>query len=214
MALVAMGLGVLVIANDFTALNVALPCDRAGFRRRRRDRAVGDQRLRASTFGMVIVTGGRLADMFGRRRVFFIRSAIFAARSPSSAAPAQEVGWLIATRVGMGIGGALMWPAILGTWRSPALPASAPGSRAGSSSASPASTAPARSARCWARVSHRRAQLALDLLPQRADPPLRRPAPPPRPARARRRGAPDRLRRHRVALGWPVAPAARARPVR
>jgi MFS family permease len=27
---------------------------------------------------VLIVTGGRLADMFGRRRVFFVGSAIFA----------------------------------------------------------------------------------------------------------------------------------------
>ena len=64
----------------------------------------------ALTFGMVIVTGGRLADMFRRRRVFFIGSAIFAAFSLLGGA-AQEVRRLIATRVGMGIGGALMWPA-------------------------------------------------------------------------------------------------------
>ena len=36
----------------------------------------------ALVFGVLIVTGGRLADLFGRRRVFFIGSAIFAFRSP------------------------------------------------------------------------------------------------------------------------------------
>ena len=35
----------------------------------------------ALMFGVLIVTGGRLADMFGRRRIFFIGSAIFAAFS-------------------------------------------------------------------------------------------------------------------------------------
>ena len=62
---------------------------------------------------MVIVTGGRLADMFGRRRVFFIGAVIFAVFSALGGA-AQSADWLIATRVGMGIGAALMWPAILG----------------------------------------------------------------------------------------------------
>ena len=32
----------------------------------------------ALVFGVLIVTGGRLADMLGRRRIFFIGAAIFA----------------------------------------------------------------------------------------------------------------------------------------
>ncbi len=124
MALVAMGLGVLVIANDFTALNVALPAIEEDF-----NVDVGTAQwvinAYALTFGMVIVTGGRLADIFGRRRIFFIGSAIFAGFSLLGGA-AQDIGWLIATRVGMGIGGALMWPAVLGMTFA-ALPASRAG---------------------------------------------------------------------------------------
>jgi EmrB/QacA subfamily drug resistance transporter len=112
MALVAMGLGVLVIANDFTALNVALPAIEKDF-----NVDVGTVQWVINAyclvFGMAIVTGGRLADMFGRRRAFFLGSAIFAAFSLVGGA-AQDTPWLIASRVGMGIGGALMWPAILG----------------------------------------------------------------------------------------------------
>src|SRR4051794_19802863 len=67
MALFAMGLGVLVIANDFTALNVALPAIEQDF-----DVDVGTVQWTvnayALTYGMVLVTGGRLADMFGRRK--------------------------------------------------------------------------------------------------------------------------------------------------
>jgi EmrB/QacA subfamily drug resistance transporter len=62
---------------------------------------------------VLIVTGGRLADLFGRRRAFFVGAAIFAAFSALGGA-AQSEAWLIAMRVLMGIGGALMWPAILG----------------------------------------------------------------------------------------------------
>jgi MFS family permease len=62
---------------------------------------------------VLIVTGGRLADLFGRRRAFFIGSAIFATFSVLGGA-AQSEAWLIGMRVLMGIGGALMWPAILG----------------------------------------------------------------------------------------------------
>lgn len=67
----------------------------------------------ALTFGVMIVTGGRLADMFGRRNAFFPGTAIFASMSALGGA-AQTETWLIATRTLMGIGGALMWPAILG----------------------------------------------------------------------------------------------------
>jgi len=112
MALVAMGLGVFVIANDFTALNVALPAIESDF-----DADVGTVQwvinAYALVFGMAIVSGGRLADMFGRRRIFFIGSILFAAFSLLGAlAPTLDV--LIGARVGMGIGGAMMWPAILG----------------------------------------------------------------------------------------------------
>ncbi|MET0927007.1 MAG: MFS transporter [Solirubrobacterales bacterium] len=112
MALFAMGLGVLVIANDFTALNVALPAMEQDF-----DVDVGTIQWTVNAyvlvFGMGLVTGGRLADMLGRRLIFFIGTAIFAAFSALGAiAPSADV--LIAARIGMGVGGALMWPAILG----------------------------------------------------------------------------------------------------
>jgi EmrB/QacA subfamily drug resistance transporter len=112
MALLAMGLGVIVIANDFTALNVALPAIEHDFNV---DVGTAQWVINAYclVFGMAIVTGGRLADLFGRRRAFFIGSAFFAGFSLLGGI-AQDSIWLIAMRVGMGVGGALMWPAILG----------------------------------------------------------------------------------------------------
>src|SRR5436190_19730446 len=112
MALVAMGLGVIVIANDFTALNVALPAIENDF-----NVDVGTVQWVINAyclvFGMAIVTGGRLADLFGRRGTFFLGTAIFAGFSLLGGV-AQDTPWLIGARVGMGIGAALMWPAILG----------------------------------------------------------------------------------------------------
>src|SRR3954452_14384666 len=112
MALVAMALAIFVIANDFTALSVALPAMEKAF-----DADVSTVQWvingYALVFGVLIVTGGRLADMFGRRRVFFIGSAFFAGFSVLGGI-AQDAGWLIACRALMGIGGALVWPAILG----------------------------------------------------------------------------------------------------
>src|SRR3954449_4012023 len=107
-----MGVAVVVIANDFSAINVALPTMERDF-----DTNVNTIQwvvnAYALTFGVMIVTGGRLADMFGRRRAFFLGTAIFASMSALGGA-AQTESWLIASRVLMGIGGALMWPAILG----------------------------------------------------------------------------------------------------
>jgi EmrB/QacA subfamily drug resistance transporter len=107
-----MGMAVVVIANDFTAVNVALPTMEQDF-----DTNINTIQwvinAYALTFGVMIVTGGRLADMFGRRNAFFLGSAIFASMSALGGAAPTET-WLIAARTLMGIGGALMWPAILG----------------------------------------------------------------------------------------------------
>lgn len=107
-----MGMAVVVIANDFTAVNVALPTMESDF-----DTNINTIQwvinAYALTFGVMIVTGGRLADLFGRRNAFFVGSAIFATMSAlGGLAPSES--WLIAARTLMGIGGALMWPAVLG----------------------------------------------------------------------------------------------------
>jgi len=107
-----MGIAVVVIANDFSAINVALPTMEKDF-----DTSINTIQwvvnAYALTFGVMIVTGGRLADMFGRRNAFFLGTAIFASMSALGGA-AQSEAWLIVTRTLMGIGGALMWPSILG----------------------------------------------------------------------------------------------------
>jgi EmrB/QacA subfamily drug resistance transporter len=111
-ALVAMALGVFVIANDFTALSVAIP-------NIEHDLSTTLTKAQwvingyALVFGALIVTGGRLADLFGRKRIFMIGAAIFAVFS-LVAGLVPGVNGLIAARMLMGVGGALMWPAILG----------------------------------------------------------------------------------------------------
>ena len=107
-----MAVAVIVIANDFSAINVALPTMEKDFHTDV-NTIQWVVNAYALTFGVMIVTGGRLADMFGRRRAFFLGTAIFASMSALGGA-AQTETWLIASRVAMGIGGALMWPAILG----------------------------------------------------------------------------------------------------
>ena len=112
LALIAMGIAVFVIANDFSAINVAIPQVESDFET---DVSTAQWVVNAYalTFGVMIVTGGRLADIFGRTRTFFVGSAIFASMSLAGATAPTEA-WLIVARVLMGIGGAMMWPAILG----------------------------------------------------------------------------------------------------
>jgi EmrB/QacA subfamily drug resistance transporter len=112
LSLFAMALGVLVIANDITAMNVAIPAIEQDF-----GTGVTTSQWVVNayslSFGVLIVTGGRLADLFGRREAFFLGAGIFASMSLLGGL-AQSEAWLIATRAVMGIGGALMWPAVLG----------------------------------------------------------------------------------------------------
>ena len=112
LALVAMGLGVFVIANDFTALSVAIPEIESDL-----DAGLSQAQWVINgysvVFGVLIITGGRLADQFGRRRVFMIGASIFAAFSLlGGLAPTIEL--LIACRALMAVGGAMVWPAVLG----------------------------------------------------------------------------------------------------
>src|SRR3954452_21808474 len=111
-ALAAMAAAVFVIANDVTALSVALPDIEREF-----DSNVSTVQwvinAYALVFGVLIVSGGRLADLFGRRRIFFVGSAVFATFSLLGALAQSDI-WLIVCRALMGIGGAMMWPAILG----------------------------------------------------------------------------------------------------
>src|SRR5436309_8537324 len=112
LAFVALGLSVVILANDFSALNVSLPTIEQDF-----DADVSTMQwvinAYALVFGVLIVTGGRLADIFGRKRMFFVGAGLFALFSLLGGV-AQDAGWLIAARALMGIGGALMWPATLG----------------------------------------------------------------------------------------------------
>ena len=112
LGLAAMALAVLVVANDFTALSVALPAMEKDFSA---DISTVQWVINgyALVFGVLIVTGGRLADMFGRRRIFFLGAGVFAVFSVAGGL-APNVGVLLGSRALMGIGGAMMWPAILG----------------------------------------------------------------------------------------------------
>jgi MFS family permease len=66
----------------------------------------------ALTFAMGMVTGGRLADMFGHRRIMLIGLVLFLIASLGCAL-APSVGGLIGARAFQGIGSALIFPSLV-----------------------------------------------------------------------------------------------------
>ncbi|HEY7197703.1 MAG TPA: MFS transporter [Gaiellaceae bacterium] len=107
----AVAFGLFMIMLDNTIVNVALPAIA-------RDLKIGISELEwvvngyALTFAVVMLTGGKLADMLGRRLIFVCGLAIF---TGASLACGLSTGpdMLIAARVVQGVGSALMNPATL-----------------------------------------------------------------------------------------------------
>jgi EmrB/QacA subfamily drug resistance transporter len=98
----AVSLGLFMIMLDNTVVNVALPSIQ---------RDLG-AKLSALAFAAFLLTGGKLADMLGRRLVFVAGLVVFAGSSLACAL-APGAGFLIGARVVQGVGAALMNPATL-----------------------------------------------------------------------------------------------------
>src|ERR1044072_372763 len=96
---------------DNTVTNVALPSIQRDF-----DASLSSLEWTINaytlTFAVLLVTGGRLGDIFGRRQVLLIGVVIFALASAPLAPPPSE-GFLVASRAVQGVGAALMMPATL-----------------------------------------------------------------------------------------------------
>src|SRR6187401_3874444 len=107
----AVAFGLFMIMLDNTIVNVALPSIQ-------RDLNIGISELEwvvsgyALTFAVLMLTGGKLADMLGRRRIFIVGLAIFTASSLACGL-ATGATMLIGARVIQGVGSALMNPATL-----------------------------------------------------------------------------------------------------
>lgn len=109
--LVACVLGSAVVFVDSTVVNVALPALRRDF-----GAGLGAQQWVMEayllTLGALILTGGALGDLYGRRRVFNLGLAAFGVTSVAcAAAPSVEV--LIGARGLQGLAGALLVPSSL-----------------------------------------------------------------------------------------------------
>jgi EmrB/QacA subfamily drug resistance transporter len=109
--LAAVSIGLFMIMLDNTVVNVALPA-------MRRSLHMSLSELEwvvagyALTFAAFMLTGGKLADFVGRRRIFAIGLAVFTASSLACGL-APNGGFLIGARIAQGLGGALMNPATL-----------------------------------------------------------------------------------------------------
>src|ERR671931_1668994 len=107
----AMCFALFMIMLDNTVVNVALPSIQ-------RDLGSSLSGLEWTmngytlSFAVLLATGGRLGDIFGRRLTFLIGVVLFALSS-AAAGLAPGTATLIASRVAQGIGGALMMPATL-----------------------------------------------------------------------------------------------------
>jgi len=101
-----------VLQLDFSVVTVALPTIQRelGFAPADLQWIVTGYAL---TFGSLLLLGGRLGDLGGRRRLLLIGLAAFGLTS-LSAGLAQSPGWLIASRIAQGASAALVAPAALG----------------------------------------------------------------------------------------------------
>jgi EmrB/QacA subfamily drug resistance transporter len=109
--LAAVSFGLFMIMLDNTVVNVALPT-------MQKDLHVTLSSLEwvviayALTFASLLITGGKLADLYGRRRIFVLGLAIFTLSSLACGL-ASSAGFLIGARAVQGVGAALMNPATL-----------------------------------------------------------------------------------------------------
>jgi EmrB/QacA subfamily drug resistance transporter len=109
--LAAVSFGLFMIMLDNTVVNVSLPAmqDSLGLQISELEWIVTGYAL---TFGAFMLTGGKLADLFGRRRIFIVGLVVFTIASlfcGLASSAAQLIGW----RIVQGLGAALMNPATL-----------------------------------------------------------------------------------------------------
>jgi EmrB/QacA subfamily drug resistance transporter len=113
LTLIACILGSAIVFIDGTVVNVALPAIRNDL-----NAGLADQQWIVEayllTLGSLILIGGSLSDLFGRRRVFALGVALFGLTSFLCAVAPSSV-LLIAARALQGISGALLVPSTLAT---------------------------------------------------------------------------------------------------
>ncbi|MGW9568292.1 DHA2 family efflux MFS transporter permease subunit [Prescottella equi] len=109
--LAVIGLAQLMVVLDATIVNIALPAAQKSLEFSDADRQWVVTAY-ALAFGSLLLLGGRLSDLFGRRNTFVIGLVGFAAMSAVGGA-AVNFPMLVAARAGQGVFGALLAPAAL-----------------------------------------------------------------------------------------------------
>jgi EmrB/QacA subfamily drug resistance transporter len=107
----AMCFALFMVMLDNTVVNVALPSIQRDLHT---DLSALEWTVNAYTltFAVLLITGGRLGDIFGRRRMFLFGVVVFALSS-ATIGFAPTDGWLIAGRAVQGLGAAFMMPGTL-----------------------------------------------------------------------------------------------------
>ncbi|HEX5911145.1 MAG TPA: MFS transporter, partial [Thermoleophilaceae bacterium] len=105
------GIAQLMVVLDMTIVNIALPSiqNDLGFSDDQRQWLITAYAL---AFGSLLLLGGRISDLFGRKRAFVTGLLGFAAASAIGGA-AQSFGVLVGARALQGVFGALLAPAAL-----------------------------------------------------------------------------------------------------
>ncbi len=110
-ALGAMCFALFMIMLDNTVVNVALPSIQRSL-----DASTSSLEWTVNaytlSFAVLLVTGGRLGDIFGRRRIFLTGVIVFALSSGAIGFSPSDT-WLVAWRAIQGAGAAMMMPATL-----------------------------------------------------------------------------------------------------
>src|SRR3954449_4016188 len=110
--LAIVGIAQLMVVLDATIVNIALPSAQhdLGFSNDSRQWVVTAYAL---AFGSLLLLGGRIGDLFGRKRAFIFGLIGFAVASAIGGA-AESFGVLVSARAAQGVFGALLAPAALG----------------------------------------------------------------------------------------------------
>src|SRR5882757_4966099 len=115
LALAVLLVGALLPPLDFSIVNLALPSIQSDL-----GASPGEVQFvisaYAATYAVFLITGGRLGDLFGRRRLFMIGIAGFTLASLLCAA-AWSPGALIAGRILQGVAATAMAPQVLASIR-------------------------------------------------------------------------------------------------
>src|ERR1700687_711603 len=111
LVLVFLTIGFFMIMLDTTIVNVAIPAMSAGLNTTL-DQILWVLNAYILVYAVLLITAGRLGDLYGQRNLFAIGLAIFTFAS-ALCGFAQDANQLIAARVLQGVGGALLVPQTL-----------------------------------------------------------------------------------------------------